>query len=597
MLFHEQTLMSVVVIPSVPLRSQSQRMYVKSRGRLIADEGCALTSRLATATLFMAHVGVIMKASKFALLASICTLWLATDLLSAQEPQHHHDADEKLGSISFSTSCAPAVQSQFERGVALLHSFEYEVADAQFEEVTKKDPRCAMAYWGQAMTLYHELWNRPSEADLAQGAELLAKARSLKPPTTRERDYVLALSVFYSDTDKLDHNQRADAYAEAMQGVHERNPNDHEAAIFYALSLLALGSDPNLTHAKAAVAILNQLYDEQPNHPGIAHYIIHSCDNPAMASLALPAARKYASIAPSSPHAVHMPSHIFARLGLWQDDINSNLAAIRVADSMAGHHHVMHHKVHSMDFLEYAYMQIGDDASAKATIEQIAAIRPEQMDPEFENYLLMRQAEGPAKYALERRQWKDALGLQPSTGAPPDVQLVTYWGRAVAAGHLHDPVAAQDALKHYNELLEATRKGPRPYIVDRLKDEHQLVQAWAAYAAGNSHDAVRLLRAVADDQDKVGKAETELPAREMLADILLDLQRPQEALTEYEISLRTDPNRFNSLYGAAQAATQVQQKEKADTYYAQLLKNCEGIRSDRPELAQAKTLLVSAGGM
>jgi tetratricopeptide (TPR) repeat protein len=540
-----------------------------------------------------------MKAPKLALLAFICTLSLATDLLVAQEPQHHHDADEQVGTVSFPTSCAPVVQSQFERGVALLYSFEYELAYAQFEEVAKKDPHCAVAYWGQAMTLYHQLWDRPSKAALAQGAELLAKARSFNPPTARERDYIQALSVFYSDTDTLDHNQRADAYSKAMEGVYERYPNDREAGVFYALSLLASGPerDPNLTHAKAAVAILNKLYDEQPNHPGIAHYIIHSCDNPAMASLALPAARKYASIAPSSPHAVHMPSHIFARLGLWQDDINSNLAAIRVADNMAAHHHVMHHKVHSIDFLEYAYMQIGDDASAKATIEQIAAIRPEQMDSEFENYLLVRQAEGPAKYALERRQWREALGLQPSAGAPPDVQLVTYWGRAVAAGHLHDAVAAQDALTHYDELLEAARKGPRPYIVDRLKDEHQLVQAWAAYAAGNSHDAVRLLRAVADDQDKVGKAETELPAREMLADMLLDLQRPQEALTEYEISLRTDPNRFNGLYGAAQAATLVQQKEKADTYYTQLLKNCEGIRSDRPELAQAETFLVSAGSM
>lgn len=539
-----------------------------------------------------------MKAPKFALLALISILPLAPDLLSAQEPQHHHDADEKLGTVSFPTSCAPAVQSQFERGVALLYSFEYEVADAQFEEVATKDPRCAMAYWGRAMTLYHELWNRPGKPDLAQGAELVAKARSLKPPTTRERDYILALSVFYSDIDKLNHNQRADAYSKAMQGVHERNPNDHEAAILYALSLLASGPDrdPNLTNAKAAVAILNKLYDEQPNHPGIAHYIIHSCDNPAMASLALPAARKYAGIAPSSPHAVHMPSHIFARLGLWQDDINSNLAAIRVADGMAAHHHVMHHKVHSMDFLEYAYMQIGDDASAKVTIEQIAALRPERMDPEFENYLLMRQAEGPTKYALERRQWKEALGLQPRAGAPPDVQLVTYWGRAVAAGHLHDSAGAQDALKHYDELLEATRKGPRPYIIDGLKNEHQLVQAWAAYASGNSDDAVRLLRAVADNQDKVGKAETELPAREMLADMLLDLQRPQEALTEYEISLRIDPNRFNGLYGAAEAAAQVQQKEKAGAYYTRLLKNCEGVHSDRPELAQAKALLVSAGG-
>jgi tetratricopeptide (TPR) repeat protein len=538
-----------------------------------------------------------MKAPKYALLAFISSLSLAADLL-AQEP-HHHDADEKVGAVSFPTSCAPAVQSQFERGVALLHSFEYEVADAQFEEVAKKDPRCAMAYWGQAMTLYHELWNRPSKTDLAQGAELLAKARSLNPPTARERDYILALSVFYSDTDKLDHNQRADTYAKAMQGVYEQNPNDLEAAIFYALSLLASGpeQDPNLTNAKEAVAILNKLYDEQPNHPGIAHYIIHSCDNPAMANLALPAARKYASIAPSSPHAVHMPSHIFARLGLWQDDIRSNLASIRVADSMAAHHHVMHHKVHSLDFLEYAYLQIGDDASANEAIAEIAGIRPGQMDPEFENYLLLRQAEGPTKYALERRQWKEALGLQPSAGVPPDVQLVTYWGRAVAAGHLHDAVAAQDALKHYDEQLEATRKGPRAYVVDGLRNEHQLVQAWTAYAAGNSDDAVRLLRAVADNQDKVGKGETELPAREMLADMLLDLQRPQEALTEYEISLHTDPNRFNGLYGAAQAATQAQQKEKASIYYSQLLKNCEGIRSDRPELAQAKTLLVSAGSM
>jgi len=539
-----------------------------------------------------------MKALKLAFLVLIGTLSQEPLSLFAQEPQHHHDVDENLGTVSFATSCAPAVQSQFERGVALLHSFEYEVADAQFEEVAKKDPRCAMAYWGQAMTFYHELWNRPTKADLAQGAELLTKAYSLKPPTARERDYIQALSVFYSETDKLDHNQRAGAYAKAMQGVHERNPNDREAAIFFALSLLASGPDrdPNLTNAKAAVAILNKLYDEQPNHPGIAHYIIHSCDNPAMATLALPAARKYAGIAPSSPHAVHMPSHIFARLGVWQDDITSNLAAIRVADSMADHHHVMHHKVHSMDFLAYAYMQIGDDASAKAAIEQIAAIRPEQMDHEFENYLLVRQAEGPAKYALERRQWKEALGLQPTGAAPSDVQLVAYWGRAVAAGHLHNAAAAQDALKHYDELLEATRKGPRPYVADALKNEHQLVQAWADYAAGNSDDAVRQLRAVADDQDKVGKAETALPAREMLADMLLDLQRPQEALTEYEISLRTDPNRFNGLYGAAQAATQVQQREKASTYFVQLLKNCEGIRSDRPELAQAKSLLAARSG-
>ncbi|PYU01204.1 MAG: hypothetical protein DMG34_18380 [Acidobacteria bacterium] len=458
--------------------------------------------------------------------------------------------------------------------MALLHSFEYEQASKQFQEIEKKDPHCAMAYWGQAMSLYHQLWERPSRDNLKLGGELLAKARALNPATAREGDYIQALTIFFTDTDRLDHRQRAEAYAKAMQGVYQRHPQDREAAVFYALSLLASGSDddPALTNAKAA---------------------IHSCDNPAMASLALPAARKYAGIAPASPHAVHMPSHIFARLGLWQDDINSNLAAIKEADKMAAMHlHVLHHKVHSMDFLEYAYLQIGYDAGAKAQIDALAAAHEADADPEFKNYFEAQLIRGPATYAIERRQWKDAVNLQPLADAPPYVQLIAYWGRAVAAGHLHDRAAAQDALKHYDELLEATRKGNKPYIADDLK-EHDVVKGWAKYASGETEEAVRLLRSVAETQDKLGKRETELPAREMLADMLLDMQRPQEALAEYETSLRTDPNRFNGLYGAGQAADMTQQKEKATGYYSQLLKNCDGVRSDRPELTQAKTLLAA----
>jgi tetratricopeptide (TPR) repeat protein len=514
----------------------------------------------------------------------------------AQNVPHHHDPGEKLGAVSFPTSCVPATHVRFERGVALLHSFEYEQARNQFQEIEKNDPHCAMAYWGQAMSLNHQLWERPSKENLQLGAQLLAKARADNPPTPRERDYIQALTVFYADTDKLDHGKRANAYAKAMQGVYQRNPQDREAAVFYALSLLASGSDgdPALANAKSAVAILNKLFDEEPNHPGIAHYIIHSCDNPAMASLALPAARKYASIAPASPHAVHMPSHIFARLGLWQDDINSNLAAIQAAGKMATmHFHVLHHKVHSMDFLEYAYLQIGDNAGAKAQIDALAATNEADADPEFKDYFQGQLARAPATYAIERRQWQDALNLQPLAQTPPYVQLIAYWGRAIAAGHLHDSAAAQDALKHYDELLEATRKGDKPYIADDLKNEHDVVRAWVKYASGESDEAVRLLRSVADTQDKVGKHETELPAREMLADMFLDLKRPQEALSEYETSLRTDPNRFNGLYGAAQAAELTQQKEKAAGYYAQLLKNCNGVHSDRPELTQAKTLLAA----
>lgn len=507
---------------------------------------------------------------------------------------HHHEAGEKLGTVSFPTSCAPGVQKSFERGLALLHSFEYEEAENQFKEVAAKDQNCAMAYWGQAMSLFHGLWSRPSKDDLKQGGDWLEKARGIKNVTGRERDYIEALAVFYHDPENLDHKKRAGAYADAMAGVHQRNPNDREAGIFYALALLSSGPDrdPNLTNAKKAVAILNKLFDEQPDHPGIAHYIIHACDNPAMASLGLSAARKYAAIAPSSPHAVHMPSHIFARLGLWQDDIHSNLAALSAADKMASMHlHTMHHRMHSMDFLNYAYLQIGDDQNAKAQMDRLAEFRKQDIEADYRDYYDSMITSFSARYAVERRQLKEGLNLQPVAGALPNVQVETWWARAVAAGHLHDAAAGQDALAHYEQLLEAVRKGPRAYIADGLKNEHNETRAWAAFAAGNNDDALRLMRAVADEQDKAGKEESGLPAREMLGDMLLEMNRPQDALAEYEVSLKTDPNRFNGLYGAAHAAELTQQKQKAAGYYAQLLKNCESSHSDRPELEQARILV------
>ena len=526
----------------------------------------------------------------------LVTAFALSSSFAAQNAPHHHDSAEKLGTVSFPISCSPATRSQFERGVALLYSFEYETAANQFNEIAANEPTCAMAYWGQAMSLYHQLWARPSKADLKRGAELLAKASSLKPPSARERDYVQALTVFYTNADKFSHEKRANAYAKTMSGVYKRNPNDREAAVFYALSLLGSGPDHDANHTndKLAVAILSKLFDQQPDHPGIAHYIIHGCDNPQMASLALPAARQYASIAPASPHAVHMPSHIFARLGLWQDDINSNLAAIAAADKMASMHlHVLHHKVHSMDFLEYAYLQIGDNASAKAQVDALAEVQAADGDPEYKDYFEQHQALAPATYALERRQWKEALALQPLTNVPPYVQLVTYWAHAIAAGHLRDSAAAQDAMRHADELIEATRKSDKPYFAADLKDVRDVMQAWTDFCSGKNDEALRLLRSIADKQDKIGKGETEMPAREMLADMLVEMNRQQEALAEYETSLRTDPNRFNGLYGAAQAAGLTQQKEKAAGYYAQLLRNCDGIHSDRPELTQAKTLLAS----
>ncbi len=518
------------------------------------------------------------------------TLW---SLTAVADDMHHHDLGEKLGTVSFPISCSPAVQKPFERGLALLYSFEYEEADNQFKAVAAKDAKCAMAYWGQAMSLYHQLWARPGKEDLKRGADLLVRAKGLKPATGREREYIDALTVFYSNTDKLDHRQRADGYAAAMAGVYQHNPQDREAGVLYALALLASGPerDPSQANAGKAVAILNKLFDEQPDHPGIAHYIIHACDNPSMAGIGLAAARKYAAIAPSSPHAVHMPSHIFARLGLWQDDIHSNLAAIAVADKMQMH--TMHHRMHSMDFLNYAYLQIGDDQNAKAQIDRLATVHKQDVEQDYRDYYDNMMASFAARYAIERRQWKEALALQPVAGATPGIQAETFWAHAVAAGHLRDAAAAQESLTHYEERVEAFKRSPKGYLAEGLKDEHDEVKAWAAYARGNTDEALRLLHAAADDQDKIGKGESELPAREMLADMLLELNRPQEALAEYEVSLKTDPNRFNGLYGAAQAAEMSQQKQKAAGFYAQLVNNCAGSNSDRPELERAKTQMAA----
>lgn len=525
----------------------------------------------------------------------LLTLFLAVAPSFAQDREHPH-ATEALGTVNFPVSCAPEAQKTFTHGMALLYSFEYEPAQRAFLSAAQQDPTCAMAYWGQAMSFYHQLWDRPPQRSLERGAELLGKASGFKT-TAREKDYIVALAAFYSNADETKHEERARAYSKAMKTVMERYPQDHEAAVLYALSLLGSSpeEDKELKNAKQAIAILNRLFDEQPDHPGIAHYIIHSCDNPKMAELALPAARKYAAIAPASAHAVHMPSHIFARLGLWQDDIQSNLRAIKIADQQAAMHvHTMHHRVHSMDFLEYAYLQVGDDAKARAQVDELAKMQVKHGDEDFmHDYLQARQSTFPVVYALERRQWTEALSLEPAKDAEPYSLTPVYWGRAVAAGHLRDKAAAEDALHHYDELLAATRKSSKAYIADGMKQRRKEMQAWADFAAGKDSEAVRQLKEVAEEQDQVGKGETDLPAREMLADMLLSAGKAQEALEQYEISLETDPNRFNGLAGAAVAAEKLQQKEKAAIYYSQLLKNCGGSRSERPELQQAKLVLAA----
>jgi len=507
----------------------------------------------------------------------------------------HPDAStEKLGTVSFPVSCAAASQPPFERGVALLHSFWYDEAEKQFEAIARKDPDCAMAYWGQAMSLYHQLWERPTDDNLKLGAALVKKAQQAHARTPRERDYIAAAAAFYRDDPHEEYEQRARDYSEAMKKVYERHPEDHEAAVFYALSLLASAPehDPTLANRRSAIAILTPLFEKEPDHPGVAHYLIHAADNPQLAAQGLPAARRYAEIAPASPHALHMPSHIFARLGLWQEDIQSNLASVAAAQKSSQLHVGSEHQMHAMDFLLYAYLQIGEDAKAKALVDGITNIQADQMGEGMNDYYYRMQAHFPALLALETRQWKTAGSLEPPSGAGPNNRAITYWARTVAAGHVRDADAARAAAQQYDAMVEAIRKSNRAYMADYMEAFTNEVHAWLAFAEGRNTEALNQIRSVADEQDADGKGETDLPAREMLADMLLALQRPQEALAEYEKSMRVDPNRFNGLYGAATAAESAHQELESTHYYALLLQNChDGVDSNRPEILHAKALL------
>lgn len=520
----------------------------------------------------------------FPALAALLVIWCLS--IHAKEPEN--PPGERLGAVSFPVSCAPEVRGPFERAVALLHSFEFEQADLQFQEVARQDQRCAMAYWGQAMSIYHQLWSRPGAVDLKDGWALVQQARRLKAGTVRERDYIEALAAFYGRSAALTHEKRVTAYAKAMELLSLRYPQDREAAVLYALALLSMDfDDPESTHRKKAIGLLQKLFEEAPEHPGVAHYLIHACDAPQFAALGLEAARRYAAIAPSSPHAVHMPSHIFARLGLWHDDVDSNLAALKAAKETDPQFETAHHRLHSMDFLEYAYLQIADDRRARAMVDEVLNAPSADVSAAPEYYDYARSA-FPALFALETRNWKEALTLQSPPRSAPGNRAIVYWARAEAAGHTRNIAAARVAVRQYNRMAGKARQIAASDEAGAMETNRDEARAWLDFTLGKNDLALRRLRSVADDQDESGKGEVELPAREMLGDMLLELSRPAEALAEYEKSLRTDPNRFNGLYGAARAAELSGQPEKATGYYRRLVENCASSDSTRPELAQAK---------
>ena len=522
----------------------------------------------------------------------------STALADDEQTQHHHEdlTTAQLGTVTFPVSCAPDVQKPFERGVALLHSFWYEEAEKEFQQIAIDDPHCVMAHWGVAMSLWHQLWNNPDAKVIQRGLDEVHEAKTTDGPTTaREKAYIAAIATFYNNSKKLNHEARAKAYSDAMKKVYESYPDDPEAAAFYALSLLASEphDDETFANRKQAAAVLENLFAIEPDHPGVAHYLIHAYDKPQLAQLGLPAARRYAQIAPAAPHALHMPAHIFARVGLWQDDINSNLASIAATRKTAAMHMGGEgHQFHAMDFLVYAYLQSGREADAQKVIDEVKAL-PKMKSMYGDDFDPQTNAltKFPAIYDLELRHWSDAAVLQVVPGSLRGDQSITYWARAIGAARSGNLAQAHKDL----EQIEAIRKEfvaeKKTEYAEAVGEDYQEAAAWVAHAEGKDEEAITGLRVLADKTDKLGDEPEGIPAREQLADMLLEAKRPQQALAEYQTDLRLNPNRFNGLYGAARAAEAAGKQADATEYYALLLKICDGSNSTRPELSRARELV------
>ncbi|HEY2954090.1 MAG TPA: hypothetical protein VGK89_02435 [Candidatus Eisenbacteria bacterium] len=519
--------------------------------------------------------------------------------IAQHEHDHTHAVPEKLGRVNFPISCKPEAQATFTRGLALLHSFAYGEAAKAFQDVASKDPGCGMAQWGIAMSNFHTIWGPPTESEFVAGRAAAEKAAALGAPNARERDYIGAINAYY-EGDGVAHPARVVAYEQAMAGVAERNPEDHEAAIFHALAILgvAYNSPPDKTYAKQkqAAEILNRLLPLEPEHPGIAHYMIHSFDYPALAELALPAARAYAKIAPSAPHALHMPSHIFTRLGMWNESIASNLASAETAQKWAARTKpgaTAFDALHAWDYLEYAYLQSGRDAKAREVVQQVGKASSFDVPQFAAAYAL---AAVPARYALERRAWKDAASLtvQPASfpwDKYPYAEAIVHFARAVGGARSGDLETARAALAKLTEI-QAALQGQKGFDwATQVEVQRRAAAAWLARAEKKDDEALSLLRSAADLEDGTDKHPVTpgavLPAREQLADLLAELGQPAAALAEYEASLRTAPARFNSYDGAERAAEAAGEKQKAKGYHDKLVAMCGGTVPARVAPAKA----------
>jgi hypothetical protein len=521
-------------------------------------------------------------------------------VLSAVDQEHH---GHELGSVHFPVSCTPTAQERFDRGIALLHSFWYDEAEKTFSEVTRMEPACAMGYWGAAMSLYHPIWARPAPADLKKGAAAVQMAKSAGAKTQRERDYIAAIEAFYKDSDKVDHRERALRWRNAMRQLSARYPEDREAAIFFALALIATAPAYDKTYAsqKQAAEILNRILPEQPNHPAIAHYMIHSYDSPQLAILALPAARSYARIAPAVPHALHMPSHIFVRLGLWQDSIDSNLASAAAAKSYIAKTlpgAASQDQLHAMDYLVYAYLQTCRDREARSVTEEAAAVSKVDQEVFQAAYAF---AAIPARYALERRRWSAAASLEVRPAAFPwsrfsYAEAITHFARALGAARSGNPSLARAEIEKLSAIQKSLAGLKQEYDWSVPVEVQRLTAlAWVAHAEGHNYGALRWMRSAAELEDKTDKHPVTpgpvLPAHELLGELFLELNQPALAFPEFEAALRSSPKRFNATYGAARSAELSGDRKRASDRYSELLQLCGEGETSRLELQNARAFL------
>ena len=530
----------------------------------------------------------------------ICCLGLAALVPAGIDAQHQHDAGtppQRLGTVHFATSCEAAVQSEFDRGVALLHSFWFSAAIDSFNKVVAADPGCAMAQWGIAMSW----WGNPfggfrSPAALAAGRAAVEKAIAAGAKTPRERDYIAAVAHLYRDFESVDQRTRTIAYEKAMEQVAATHKSDPEARIFYALALdqTALPTDRTYANQLKAAAILEKELPAQPDHPGIAHYIIHSYDVPSLAPRALEAARRYAKIAPDAPHALHMPSHTFTRLGYWDESIETNLASAAAArkDNAASE------ELHALDYQVYAYLQLAQDGPARKVVDALAPIGERIRVTGADNAApppagFFALAAIPARYALERHAWREAAALQPRETPFPWADAITHFARALGAARGGDPLSAAKDIEKLASLSAALKAKNDAYWAGQVDIQRRIAAAWATFAQGKQDEGIAMLREAVALEDATEKSAVTpgpiAPARELLGEMLLEARRPAEALAEFELTMKKEPNRFRGLHGAAVAAEGAGDEAKARTYYARLVEMCRSAGAPvRAELETAR---------